>query len=163
MELKKKLRDAVGYDDYDDYDDEFEYDDDEFEDEEDRGGLFGGLFKNKKKSKNVEEDDYDDLSSDEGGVKKVKSVGKIVAFKPIDYTNAAQIGNAIKEGKVVTINTVELDRTTKLRLLDFVQGAVYMQEARLEVIYQDEVFMVVPKNMEFSHEGREEAAAGAEL
>ncbi|MGL4308481.1 cell division protein SepF [Cetobacterium sp. SF1] len=73
---------------------------------------------------------------------------EIVFMKPRRFEDCMKCIEYIRNEKIVHINLGELDGETSQRILDFISGAVYIQEG--EVVNPGEnVFCTIPRNKKY--------------
>ncbi|MGL5244350.1 MAG: cell division protein SepF [Sarcina sp.] len=129
----------------DDYEDEFE----EFDDVEE-----------------IEEEDIEEPFSPVIASSTQKKSGKVVNIhtntsaklmitKPLIYDDAQEICTALKNRKIVVVNTTSLELRTAQRLIDFIGGACYALGADIQEVEKG-VFIVSPSNVEVSNELKDE-------
>lgn len=79
------------------------------------------------------------------------STPKVSIVKPKTYDEVVDICDDLKEGKIVIINSIELDPKVGQRLIDFVSGATYSLNGTLEEIEKG-IYIVSPSNVEVDSE-----------
>lgn len=124
---------------------------DEFEDEED-------VMMEEEEVMEDEDNFAPVLSSKKGG--KVVNIhtantAKLMITKPLVYDDATEICTALKNRKIVVINTTSLELRTAQRLIDFVGGACYALGGELQEVEKG-VFIVSPSNVEVTNELKNE-------
>lgn len=72
---------------------------------------------------------------------------KIVVYQPENYEEAPEIVENLKSRKVIVINFEELDINLKRQIFDFVNGALYAVEGKIQKVTKD-IFILAPKNVE---------------
>ncbi|GAA0075928.1 cell division protein SepF [Clostridium sp. CTA-5] len=125
------------YDDYDDYDEEL--DEDESEEIE-------PVITNKKNSKVV-------------NIHTSSSI-KVTITKPVDYEEATEICDALKNRRIVLVNTTLLELKIAQRLLDFISGSCYALGGELQQIEKG-VYILSPSNVEVTNELKNELSSKA--
>ncbi|MGG5462476.1 cell division protein SepF [Clostridium sp. B9] len=99
------------------------------------------------------------LSSSKKGSKVVNihtaNTAKLMITKPLVYDDATEICTALKNRKIVVINTTSLELRTAQRLIDFVGGACYALCGELQEVEKG-VFIVSPSNVEVTNELKSE-------
>ncbi|MBW6410916.1 cell division protein SepF [Clostridium weizhouense] len=125
------------YDDYDEYDEELE--DDELEEIE-------PVITNKKNSKVV-------------NIHTSSSI-KVTITKPVDYEEATEICDALKNRRIVLVNTTLLELKIAQRLLDFISGSCYALGGELQQIEKG-VYILSPSNVEVTNELKNELSSKA--
>lgn len=83
------------------------------------------------------------------------SNAKILIVKPVDYDEAVELCNNLKNRKIVVINMTSLESKIAQRLLDFMAGASYALGGSLEEIEKG-VYIISPSNVEISNELKDE-------
>lgn len=144
-----KMKTLFGFGEYDEYDDEFEDDFDELDEEQ-----------NDVKS-NVEPI----ISSKKPVNNKVVNIhttasAKVNITKPLAYEEATEICDALKNRRIVVINTAALENKIAQRLLDFVSGACYALGGSLQEIEKG-VYLLSPSNVEVTNELKTELSSKA--
>lgn len=76
---------------------------------------------------------------------------KVTITKPTDYDEAQDICDAVKNRRIVLINTTALEIRTAQRLLDFVSGCCYALGGELQEIEKG-VYILSPSNVEVTNE-----------
>lgn len=137
-----KVKSILGLGEYDE-----EYDD--FEDEE---------------LDEVEEDTIEPVIQNKRNNKVVNihstSSAKVSIVKPSTYDEATEICDALKNRRIVVINTSGLENKLAQRLLDFVSGACYALGGELQEIEKG-VYLLSPSNVEVTSELRNEISSKA--
>lgn len=72
---------------------------------------------------------------------------KIVVHEPLNYEEAPEIVENLKSRKVIVINFEELDINLKRQIFDFVNGALYAMEGKIQKVTKD-IFILAPNNVE---------------
>ena len=128
-----------------------EYDDDDFEDLEEV-----------EEEEEVEE--VEPIISKQRGNKVVNihnsACAKVMVVKPGSYDEAREISDAIKNRKIVVVNTTAMETKTAQRLVDFISGACCVLGAQLQEVEQ-RVYLLSPSNVEVSNELRSEISSKA--
>lgn len=134
-----------------DYDDEFE---DEYEDE----------FENSDKQLNGIEDDVEPVIQNKRNNKVVNihttSAAKVNVVKPLSFEESTDICDALKNRRIVVINTSALENKIAQRLLDFVSGSCYALGGALQEIDKG-VYLLSPSNVEVTNELKSELTSKA--
>lgn len=86
------------------------------------------------------------------------NAAKLMIAKPLSYDDAPEICSALKNRKIVVINTTALELRVAQRLIDFVGGACYALEAELQEVEKG-VVIVTPSNVEVSSELKNELSS----
>lgn len=79
------------------------------------------------------------------------STPKVSIVKPKTYDEVVDICDNLKEGKIVIVNSIELDSKVGQRLVDFISGATYSLNGTLEEIEKG-IYIVSPSNVEIDSE-----------
>ena len=104
-----KVKSLLGFEDYEDYED---YEDEEYESEvREEEESIEPVITNKKNNKVV-------------NIHTSTSV-KVTITKPVDYEEATEICEALKNRRIVLVNTTVLELKIAQRLLDFISGSCY--------------------------------------
>ena len=124
-----------------------EYDDEDFEDLEEV-----------EEEEEVEE--VEPIISKQRGNKVVNihnsACAKVMVVKPGSYDEAREISDAIKNRKIVVVNTTAMETKTAQRLVDFISGGVYALDGHIQKI-SNSIFLIAPMNYEITNEmAREE-------
>lgn len=72
---------------------------------------------------------------------------KIIVYKPLNYEEAPGIVDDLKSRKVIVINFEQLDLELKRQIFDFINGALYALEGKIQKVTRD-IFIVAPNNVE---------------
>lgn len=72
---------------------------------------------------------------------------KIVVHEPLSYEEAPEIVDDLKSRKAVVINFQQLEANLKRQIFDFINGALYSLEGKIQKVTKD-VFILAPKNVE---------------
>nr|WP_300005755.1 cell division protein SepF [Tissierella sp.] len=72
---------------------------------------------------------------------------KIVIHEPLSYEEAPQIVEDLKSRKVVVINFEQLDTNLKRQIFDFVNGALYAMEGKIQKVTKD-IFILAQNHVE---------------
>jgi cell division inhibitor SepF len=74
---------------------------------------------------------------------------------PKSFNDAQDVGDRFRDGVPVIINLQAADPALAMRVIDFASGLTYALEGGMQRI-ADKVFVVTPRNVEFSAEQRAE-------
>ena len=74
---------------------------------------------------------------------------------PKSFNDAQDVGDRFRDGVPVIINLQDADPGLAIRVIDFASGLTYALEGGMQRI-ADKVFVVTPRNVEFSAEQRAE-------
>ncbi len=83
------------------------------------------------------------------------SQAKLTITKPLKYDDATEICTALKNRKIVVVNTTSLELRVAQRLIDFISGACYALEGDFQEVEKG-VFIVTPSNIDVSNEFKNE-------
>lgn len=72
---------------------------------------------------------------------------KIIVHEPLNYEEAPAIVNDLKSRKAVVVNFEQLDLDLKRQIFDFVNGALYAIEGKIQKVTKD-IFILAPNNVE---------------
>lgn len=138
-----KVKSLLGFEDYEEYDDyvDEEYDNEIKDDEE-----IEPVITNKKNSKVVNI--------------HTSSATKVTITKPVDYEEATEICEALKNRRIVLVNTTVLELKIAQRLLDFISGSCYALGGELQQIEKG-VYILSPSNVEVTNELKNELSSKA--
>lgn len=138
-----KVKSLLGFEDYEEYDD---YEDEEYEKEL------------------VDEDDVEPVITNKKNSKVVNihtsSATKVTITKPVDYEEATEICEALKNRRIVLVNTTVLELKIAQRLLDFISGSCYALGGELQQIEKG-VYLLSPSNVEVTNELKNELSSKA--
>jgi len=138
-----KVKSLLGFEDYEEYDD---YEDEEYEKEV------------------VEEDEVEPVITNKKNSKVVNihtsSATKVTITKPVDYEEATEICEALKNRRIVLVNTTVLELKIAQRLLDFISGSCYALGGELQQIERG-VYLLSPSNVEVTNELKNELSSKA--
>lgn len=71
----------------------------------------------------------------------------IIIYKVMSYDESIEIANSIKNGKIILVNTMNLDRNIVQRLVDFISGACCMLGSTLQEV-KENVYLITPYKVE---------------
>jgi cell division inhibitor SepF len=137
-----KIKSLLGFEDYDDYEDYEEEFENEMKDEDE----IEPVITNKKNSKVVNI--------------HTSSTAKVTITKPVDYEEATEICDALKNRRIVLVNTTVLELKIAQRLLDFISGSCYALGGELQQIEKG-VYILSPSNVEVTNELKNELSSKA--
>ncbi len=139
-----KVKSLLGFEDYEDYED---YEDEEYESEvREEEESIEPVITNKKNNKVV-------------NIHTSTSV-KVTITKPVDYEEATEICEALKNRRIVLVNTTVLELKIAQRLLDFISGSCYALGGELQHIEKG-VYLLSPSNVEVTNELKNELSSKA--
>ena len=138
----EKMKSFLGFGD--EYDDEFE--NEEFVEEE-------------KEKEEVSDEEIEPVIQNKKNLKNNNKVvnihtsasAKVTITKPTVYDEAQDICDAVKNRRIVIINTTALEIRTAQRLLDFVSGCCYALGGELQEVEKG-VYILSPSNVEVTNE-----------
>ena len=141
--ILSKVKSLLGFEDYEDYD---EYEDEEYENQMNEEEEIEPVITNKKNSKIVNI--------------HTSSTTKVTITKPVDYEEATEICEALKNRRIVLVNTTVLELKIAQRLLDFISGSCYALGGELQQVEKG-VYILSPSNVEVTNELKNELASKA--
>ena len=140
--MLSKVKEILGFDGYDEDDiDELEENEEVFEEEEE--GYSNVLAPISRRTNNNKVVNIQNIHTNNSP--------KLMITKPVVYDDAMEICNALKNRKIIVINTSAWELRVAQRLLDFVSGASYAVGGDLQEVEKG-VFIVAPSNVEVSNE-----------
>lgn len=71
----------------------------------------------------------------------------ITVHEPISYEESPNIVDDLRQHKAVVLNFEQLDIDVKREIFDFVSGALYALDGRIQKVNRD-IFVLAPKNVE---------------
>jgi cell division inhibitor SepF len=80
---------------------------------------------------------------------------KVMITKPTAYEDATEICDALKSRKIVVVNTSSLENRIAQRLLDFISGACFALAGELQEVERG-VYILSPSNVEVTNELKSE-------
>ena len=109
-------------------------------------------------------DDYDDIVEDNDSLEiplttrtrkinnnvvniHTNSNMKIIVHEPLSYEEAPAIVEDLKSRKAVVVNFEQLDINLKRQIFDFINGALYAIEGKIQKVTKD-IFILAPSNVE---------------
>ncbi|ABR33763.1 MULTISPECIES: cell division protein SepF [Clostridium] len=138
-----KVKSLLGFEDYEEYD---EYEEEQYEEQVKDEDEIEPVITNKKNSKVVNI--------------HTSSTTKVTITKPIDYEEATEICEALKNRRIVLVNTTVLELKIAQRLLDFISGSCYALGGELQQIEKG-VYILSPSNVEVTNELKNELSSKA--
>lgn len=104
-----------------------------------------------------EDDELEDLDSSEEGQPKVvplaearsRRVGGISVFYPRRYDDVTEITDALRGRLVTVVNLVGADRALSQRVVDFLSGAVYTLDGKMQRVAEG-IYLFAPSNVPIS-------------
>ena len=85
---------------------------------------------------------------------------KVNITKPVAYEEATEICDALKNRRIVVVNTSALETRIAQRLLDFISGSCYALGGELQEIEKG-VYILSPSNVEVTNELKNELSSKA--
>ena len=141
--ILSKVKSLLGFEDYEEYEDYDDYEEEnDVKDEEE----MEPVITNKKNSKVVNI--------------HTSSTTKVTITKPVDYEEATEICDALKNRRIVLVNTTMLELKIAQRLLDFISGSCYALGGELQQIEKG-VYILSPSNVEVTNELKNELSSRA--
>lgn len=138
-----KVKSLLGFEDYEEYED---YEEEEYGNEINEEDEVEPVITNKKNSKVVNI--------------HTSSTAKVTITKPVDYEEATEICEALKNRRIVLVNTTVLELRIAQRLLDFISGSCYALGGELQQIERG-VYLLSPSNVEVTNELKNELSSKA--
>ncbi|HLR21346.1 MAG TPA: cell division protein SepF [Tissierellaceae bacterium] len=72
---------------------------------------------------------------------------KIIVHEPLSYEEAPTIIDDLKSRKAIVVNFEQLDTELKRQIFDFINGALYSIEGKIQKVTKD-IFILAPNNIE---------------
>lgn len=92
--------------------------------------------------------DYDNLGGFDGYSSSSSQV-QVVLYRPINFNEVTEIADSVNVQKTVIINLESMEKTNVIRLLDFLSGVCYANQAQLKKV-SAATYMVTPKTVSVS-------------
>lgn len=144
-----KMKNILGFGDYDD-----EFEDEEFEDE----------FEESTEGNMAIDENIEPVISGKRSNKVVNihtsASAKVLITKPTAYEEAMEICDAVRNRRIVVVNTTNLDIRTAQRLLDFIGGSCYALHGDIQEV-EKRVYLLSPSNVEVTSELKSELTSKA--
>ncbi len=80
---------------------------------------------------------------------------KVVLYEPVDFEEAPNIVDNLKNRKPVIINLENLDQELAKKIFDFLNGAVYALDGNIQKVSKG-IFILAPNNVDISGNIKEE-------
>ena len=80
---------------------------------------------------------------------------KVVIYEPVDFEEAPNIVDNLKNRKPVIINLESLDQDLAKKIFDFLNGAVYALDGQIQKVSKG-IFILAPNNIDISGNLKEE-------
>lgn len=141
-----KVKSIFGFGEYDEEYDDFEEFDRDSENDMMEDESIEPVIQNKKNNKVVNI--------------HTSSSAKVTIVKPVAYDEATEICEALKNRRIVVINTSSLEMKIAQRLLDFISGSCYALSGELQEIEKG-VYLLSPSNVEVTNELKNEISSKA--
>lgn len=134
-----KLKKAFGFGEDYDYDDEYEYNEDE---------AFQTTEVEPITTSQAQKSTPTTRRKDNGNVLSIqtKAAMVITVHEPLSYDESPKIVDDLKENKAVVLNFEQLDIEVKREIFDFVNGALYAIEGKIQKVNKD-IFILAPNNI----------------
>ncbi|MSR90015.1 cell division protein SepF [Inconstantimicrobium porci] len=123
----------------------FDYEDEDFEDDE---------LLEEQEEENVVETPFIRKNNKVVNIHTAISA-KVMITKPTCIEDASEISDAVKNRKIVVVNTTALDKQVAQRVLDSISGACYVLDATLQEVEKG-VYLLSPSNVEVTNELKSE-------
>lgn len=144
-----KMKNILGFGDFDE-----DFEDDEFEEN----------FQDGSDDEMVVDESIEPVISGKKSNKVVNihtsASAKVLITKPTAYEEAMEICDAVRNRRIVVVNTTNLDIRTSQRLLDFIGGSCYALHGDIQEI-EKRVYLLSPSNVEVTSELKSELTSKA--
>ncbi|MFZ5966294.1 MAG: cell division protein SepF [Bacillota bacterium] len=80
---------------------------------------------------------------------------KVVIYEPVDFEEAPDIVDNLKNRKPVIVNLENLDQELARKIFDFVNGAVYALDGNIQKVSKG-IFILAPNNVDITGNLKEE-------
>lgn len=145
-DVMSKVKNFLGFGEYDeDYEGYEDFDDTDMEEEE--GDTIEPVIQNNKKNNKVVNI-------------HTNASAKVTITKPTAYEEATEICDALKNRRIVLVNTASLEIKIAQRLLDFISGSCYALGGELQEIEKG-VYILSPSNVEVTSDLKNELSSKA--
>lgn len=144
-DVMNKVKNILGFGEYEDYEEEYEEGDDIDEIQDD---TIEPVISNTKKGQNKVVNIH------------TNSTARVTITKPLSYEDATEICDALKNRRIVVVNTTGMDTKIAQRLLDFISGSCYALGGELGQIERG-VYILSPSNVEVTNELKTELSSKA--
>jgi len=136
-DLKSRFKRAFGFDDDYEYEEDYDYlEETEDVDEEESVPASTQRIETRRTK--------DSFSAPK---KSVHSDMVITVHEPLSYDESPYIVDDLKDHKAVVLNFEQLDLDVKREIFDFVNGALYAIEGKIQKVNKD-IFILAPANIE---------------
>lgn len=143
-DVMNKVKTILGFGEYDEYEDDFE---EGVAAEENEDDVIEPVITNKKNSNKVVNI-------------HTNSTARVTITRPVTYEDATEICEALKNRRIVVVNTTGMDNKLAQRLLDFISGSCYALGGDLGQIERG-VYILSPSNVEVTNELKNELSSKA--
>ncbi|MBT9168188.1 MAG: Cell division protein SepF [Syntrophomonadaceae bacterium] len=118
---------------------------------------FLGLMEVTEEEEIIEESEFVRSPARKGAVLNLHSTKnmRLVIIKPLEFQEAQQIVEHIKNRKPVLVNLEETDKNEAKRIIDFIAGATFALDGNMQKVSQ-QIFIFAPAQVEVSAEIRKE-------
>ncbi|MGL4774698.1 MAG: cell division protein SepF [Clostridium sp.] len=144
--VMSKVKNILGFGEYDEEYDDFE--EENFDDTEVQTEEIEPVITNKKSQANKVVNIH------------TNSTARVTITKPNAYEDATEICDALKNRRIVVVNTTAMDIKLAQRLLDFISGSCYALGGELGQIEKG-VYILSPSNVEVTNELKHELSSKA--
>lgn len=145
--VMSKVKNFLGFGEYDEeYDEYDDFDEIEGEDGSTIDDTIEPVIQNKRNNKVVNI--------------HTSSSAKVTITKPVAYEDATEICDALKNRRIVLVNTTSLELKIAQRLLDFISGSCYALGGELQEIERG-VYILSPSNVEVTNDLKNELSSKA--
>jgi cell division inhibitor SepF len=99
----------------------------------------------------IRDEDEEDFYEDSGGGRNVvplthagrRSGTEVSVYAPRSFSDVAEIADALRSRQVVIVNLQNADRSLLQRVVDFVSGAAYTLDGKIQKL-AEAIYLVVP-------------------
>jgi cell division inhibitor SepF len=118
---------------------------------------FLGLMEVTEEEEIIEEAEFVRPPARKGAVLNLHSTKnmRLVIIKPVEFQEAQQIVEHIKNRKPVLVNLEETDKNEAKRVIDFIAGATFALDGNMQKVSQ-QIFVFAPAQVEVNAEIRKE-------
>ncbi len=118
---------------------------------------FLGLMEVTEEEEVIDESEFVRSPARKGAVLNLHSTKnmRLVIIKPLEFQEAQQIVEHIKNRKPVLVNLEETDKNEAKRIIDFIAGATFALDGNMQKVSQ-QIFIFAPAQVEVSAEIRKE-------
>ena len=139
-----------------------DYDDDYYDDYEDD---YEEPVKEKKNKKSDSEYSKPQRTQSQRKIVPMKknSSGEVRVIKPTSYDDAREVAEILLSGRVVFLNLEGLHMELAQRIIDFVSGAAFSVDGKLEKVSSGYMYAITPHNVELNGDFADEDENGYEI